>query len=85
MPENKPAPERHAGRSEPERFPESPAKVAGDRDEAKALPDDIAVRRPGSPDADLHHPAAAPADTDGEAGVDRSGQGRTEPLKPARK
>jgi hypothetical protein len=85
MPENNPTPERHPGRNEPRRFPESPAKLAGDRDEAKALPEDITVRRAGSPDADLHHPAAAPADTDGEAGLDRSGEGRIEPLKPARK
>ena len=31
---------------------------------------DIGARRPGSPDNDAHHPAAASTDTDTEAGAD---------------
>ena len=60
---------------------EKPAKVSGDRDEAKALPDVISARRPGSPDAEIHHPAAASADVDSEAGSDDAPVGRIEPLQ----
>ena len=62
------------------RFPNSPAKVPGDRDEAKALPDDIAVNTRGGPDADAHAPAMASSVADEEAGGGESG-GRIEPLQ----
>jgi hypothetical protein len=68
-----------ASKIQSERYEESPAKVAGDRDEAKELPDDIAVNVSTAPDADLHHPAAADSIADAEAGVSDSG-GRIEPL-----
>lgn len=58
------------------------AKVPGDRDEAKALPDDVAVNERGGPDADVHHPAAASTTADEEAGADTSSSsGRIEPLQ----
>ena len=63
------------------RFPDSPAKVPGDRDEAKALPDDIAVNERGGPDADVHYPAMASTVTDEEAGSDLESSGRIQPLK----
>lgn len=62
------------------RFEESPAKVPGDRDEAKRLPDDMPENVSGGPDADLHHPAAANTVADSEAGSDGSSGGIT-PLK----
>ena len=73
-------PSPHSKADDGERQEQS-AKVPGDRDEAKSLPDDVAARAPGSPDADLHHPAAASADTDGEAGSAEAPMGRIEPLK----
>lgn len=63
-------------------YPDSPAKVPGDRDEAKSLPDDIAVNERGGPDADVHYPAAATSVTDEEAGADTASEGRIEPLRP---
>ena len=63
------------------RYPDSPAKVPGDRDEAKALPDDIAVNERGGPDADVHYPAMASTVTDEEAGSDLESSGRIQPLK----
>lgn len=62
------------------RYPDSPAKVPGDRDEAKALPDDIAVNERGGPNADTHYPAAATPTADEEAGASGS-EGRIEPLQ----
>ncbi len=65
------------------RLPSGSAKVSGDRDEAKALPDDVAVNTRGGPDADMHHPAAATVTADEEAGADpSSSSGRIEPLRP---
>ncbi len=64
-----------------DRFEKSPAKVPGDRDEAKHLPDDIPVNVTGGPEADLHHPAAADSVADSEAGSNAS-MGRIEPLRP---
>lgn len=69
-------PEKDRGRD----FSKSPAKVAGDRDEAKALPDDVSFSSDGGPDADAHVPAAAPRNTDEEAGLAGSSGGIT-PLK----
>lgn len=65
------------------RFPDSPAKVPGDRDEAKALPDDVAVNERGGPDADVHHPAMASSVADEEAGADadNASEGRIQPLQ----
>lgn len=59
-----------------------PAKVKGDRDEAKALPDDVAVNERGGPNADTHYPAAATSVADEEAGSGSSAEGRIEPLRP---
>ena len=50
--------------------PDAPAKVAGDVDEAREIPTDVAIRAPGEPDAFAQGPAAAPAMTDEEAGAD---------------
>jgi hypothetical protein len=72
---------RSASTVQRDRYEKSPAKVPGDRDEAKRLPDDIPANVTGSPDADLHHPAAADSVTDSEAGADGA-QGRIEPLLP---
>ena len=63
----------------------SPAKVPGDRDEAKDPTDDIAVSERGGPDADTHHPAAATTVADEEAGTAGSPEGRIEPLEHARR
>ena len=66
----------------PGRHPESPARVEGDLDEARAIPTDVVIRRPGEPDAVAQMPAAAPSIADEEAGVDdRPPQGGIEPLK----
>lgn len=70
----------NASRVQSERFEKSPAKVPGDRDEAKDLPDDIPANVTGGPDADVHHPAAADSVVDSEAGGGAS-SGRTEPLQ----
>ena len=64
-----------------DRYEKAPAKVPGDRDEAKALPDDVVVNVTGGPEADLHHPAMADSVTDSEAGSDGSSSGRIEPLQ----
>lgn len=64
-----------------DRYEKSPAKVPGDRDEAKALPDDVVANVTGGPEADLHHPAAADSVADSEAGSDTSSPGRIEPLQ----
>jgi hypothetical protein len=64
-----------------DRYEKSPAKVPGHRDEAKQLPDDVAVNVTGGPDADLHHPAAASSVADSEAGADGEPEGRIEPLQ----
>ncbi len=69
-------------RVQSERFEKSPGKVPFDRDEAKALPDDVPVNTTGGPDADLHHPAMANAGVDTEAGGDGASEGRIEPLLP---
>jgi hypothetical protein len=61
--------------------PRRSAKVPGDRDEAKALPDDVTGHVHRGPDADVHQPAAAASNTDEEAGADTS-EGRIEPLSP---
>lgn len=71
-----------ASRVQGERYEKSPGKVAYDRDEAKALPDDVPVNTTGGPDADLHHPAMANAAVDTEAGSDNASEGRIEPLLP---
>ena len=63
------------------RYEKSPAKVPGDRDEAKRLPDDVPVNVTGGPDADLHHPAAASSVADEEAGGGSGPEGRIEPLR----
>jgi hypothetical protein len=63
-----------------ERYPDSPAKVPNDLDEAKQLQTDVPEARSGAADADAHHPAAASAFADAEAGATESG-GRTEPLR----
>jgi fused signal recognition particle receptor len=60
--------------------PERPNLVPGDRDEAKALPEDISVNASGAPDADAHYPSAAPAFADAEAGLAGAPEGRIEPL-----
>ena len=65
------------------RYEKSPAKVPGDRDEAKALPDDVVVNVTGGPEADLHHPAAADSVADSEAGESGS-SGWIAPLRPKR-
>jgi hypothetical protein len=70
----------NASNVQSDRFKKSPGKVPGDRDEAKALPDDVVHNTTGGPDADLHHPAAANAQVDTEAGGDSS-SGRIEPLQ----
>ncbi len=65
------------------RLPPGSAKVSDDCDEAKALPDDVAVNERGGPDADTHYPAAATVTADEEAGADpSSSSGRIEPLRP---
>ena len=66
-----------------DRYEKSPAKVPGDRDEAKALPHDVVVNATGGPEADLHHPAAADSVADSEAGESGSG-GRIAPLRAKR-
>ena len=63
-----------------DRYEQSPAKAPGDRDEAKALADDVVVNVTGGPEADLHHPAAADSVADSEAGANLS-SGRLEPLQ----
>jgi hypothetical protein len=63
-----------------ERYPHSPAKVPNDLDEAKRLQTDVPEARTGAADADAHHPAAASAFADDEAGTPASG-GRIEPLR----
>ena len=63
-----------------DRHEKSPAKVPGDRDEAKRLPDDVPVNVTGGPEADLHHPAAADSAADSEAGANGEPAGRIEPL-----
>ena len=70
----------NASNVQSDQYEKSPAKVPGDRDEAKNLPDDIVQNVSGGPDADLHHPAAANAQVDTEAGGDGS-SGRIEPLQ----
>jgi hypothetical protein len=70
----------NASRVQSEQFEKSPAKVPGDRDEAKSLPDDIVENVTGGPDADLHHPAAANSVADSEAGEGGS-EGRIQPLQ----
>lgn len=71
---------KNAGTVQSDRFESSPAKVRGDRDEAKELPDDVPVNATGGPDADLHHPAAATSVADSEAGATDGSAGRIEPL-----
>jgi hypothetical protein len=71
---------RNASNVQSDRFEKSPAKVPGDRDEAKRLPDDVPVNQTGGPDADAHHPAAASRDADEEAGLSGASEGRIEPL-----
>src|SRR3712207_4230789 len=71
-----------ASKVQGERYEKSPGKVPFDRDEAKALPDDVPVNATGGPDADLHHPAAANAAVDTEAGADSASEGRIQPLRP---
>ena len=66
-------------------YPDRSGNLAGDRDEAKALPEDVTARRPDSPDADIHHPAAATATADEEAGAGGELQGGIRPLKPSPK
>jgi hypothetical protein len=62
--------------------PHSPARVEGDLDEARAIPTDVLVRKPGEPDAAAQMPAAAPSMTDEEAGADdRPPEGGIEPLR----
>ena len=66
----------------PGSHPHSPARVEGDLDEARAIPTDVAIRRPGEPDAVAQMPAAAPSLADEEAGLDdRPPEGGIEPLK----
>jgi hypothetical protein len=50
--------------------PDSPARVSGDVDEARAIPTDIVHRRPGEPDGMAQMPAAAPSMADEEAGLE---------------
>jgi hypothetical protein len=58
----------------------------GDADEARAVPTDVAVQREGEPDAFAQMPAAAPAMTDEEAGLDdRPPEGGIRPLLNVRK
>jgi hypothetical protein len=65
----------------PGEHPDSPARVPGDVDEARAIPTDIVQRRPGEPDAMAQMPAAAPSMADEEAGLDeRPPQGGITPL-----
>ncbi len=76
-----------AGPSKPaaaDRYEKRPAKVPGDRDEAKALREDTDVNVTGGPEADLHHPAAADSAADAEAGRNREPAGRIEPLQAER-
>ena len=62
--------------------PHSPARVEGDLDEARAIPTDVLVRKPGEPDAAAQMPAAAPSMTDDEAGADdKRPEGGIEPLR----
>ncbi len=65
----------------PGSHPLSPARVAGDVDEAREIPTDIVVRKSGEPDALAQMPAAAPSMTDEEAGLDdRPLEGGIQPL-----
>jgi hypothetical protein len=65
--------------------PDSPARVPGDVDEARAVPTDIVQRKPGEPDAMAQMPAAAPSMTDEEAGLDdRPPEGGITPLSTRR-
>jgi hypothetical protein len=74
--------QRTGSRVQGDEYEKSPGKVPHDRDEAKALPDDVPVNTTGGPDADLHHPAMANAAVDTEAGSDTGSEGRIEPLLP---
>ena len=63
-----------------ERYPDSPGKVPHDLDEAKRLQTDVTEHWSGASDSDAHHPAAAPSQTDAEAG-EGGGEGGIIPLK----
>ena len=68
-------------RRAPGPHPHSPARVEGDLDEAREIPTDVLIRKPGEPDAGAQMPAAAPSMTDEEAGLDdRPPEGGIEPL-----
>jgi hypothetical protein len=66
---------------EPRRPGPTSGRVRGNADEAREIPTDVVVRRPGEPDAFAQMPAAAPAMTDEEAGLDdKPPEGGIQPL-----